>query len=175
MDKLIEKIISSSKHRKIPKDTLLLQEGVTCDCFVYIKSGIVRHFFNDQKGNEITKNFIEAPACFLYSVSSFLSQTPSRIMCEALSDVELFEVNHNDFFELLNDSEFLTYWNTLLSKFVIKKEMKEISMLKDSALQRYENFLKDFPGLLNRIPHYFIASYLSISPETLSRIRKQIS
>ena len=96
-------------------------------------------------------------------------------MCESLSEVEIFELKYEDFQELLRNSEFQSFWSDTLSKFIIKKENKEISLLKDSALHRYENFLKDFPGLLNEIPHYYIASYLSINPETLSRIRKQIS
>jgi CRP-like cAMP-binding protein len=175
MEMFLEGVISKSRYRKVPKNTILLEEGETCKTFVHMRKGIIRHFFTDQNGDDISKNFITAPGDFFYSISSFLTQTPSSVMCESLSEVEIFELKYEDFQELLRNSEFQSFWSDTLSKFIIKKENKEISLLKDSALHRYENFLKDFPGLLNEIPHYYIASYLSINPETLSRIRKQIS
>ena len=76
---------------------------------------------------------------------------------------------------MMRNLDFLNFWNNMLSSFILKKEKKEIALLRDSATQRYLQFLENFPGVLNEIPHYYIASYLSISPETLSRIRKSIS
>jgi len=142
---------------------------------VFLKDGITRHYFTDRKGNDVTKNFSTGPATFMYSISSFITQEPGIVQCETLSDAELYEVDYLSFQKLLKNPEFNTFWNNKLSKFIVKKENKEISLLRDDATTRYQTFLNDFPGLLNKIPHYYIASYLSISPETLSRIRKSIS
>lgn len=174
MDELQKRIISKSKHKEISKHHKLLSEGEICDTFVFMRKGIIRHSFSDINGDDITKNFIVGPAYFFYSFSSFISQKPSSIECETLSDVELYEMSLKDFNYMLNEGEFNKLWNGHLSQYIIKKELKELSLMKDSALKRYEIFLHDFPGLLNQIPHYYIASYLSISPETLSRIRKSI-
>lgn len=173
MDKLHKKILSKSKFIEFKKHTILLREDELSNTLVYLKKGVVRHYFLDINGNEITKNFITGPAFFVFSLSSFISQTRSFIQCETLTKVELYEMTPNNFSEMLKEREFLKFWNGLLSDFIIKKEKKELSFMKDSAFRRYEIFLKDFPGLLNEIPHYYIASYLSISPETLSRIRKR--
>jgi len=66
-----------------------------------------------------------------------------------------------DFNDMLKEKEFSCLWNKLLSNYIIKKEIKELSFMKDSATKRYEMFLHDFPGLLNKIPHYYIVSYLA--------------
>jgi len=175
MDEIYAKIISKSEYRQLPKNTRLLKEGDLCQTFVHLKRGVVRHSFINEEGEEITKNFIMAPAYFLYSLTSFLTQTASVVQCETLTDVELYELSMDDFNGLLSEVFFSKLWNGMLTNFIIKKEKKEMSLMKDNALERYERFLRDFPGLLNEIPHYYIASYLSISPETLSRIRKSIS
>ena len=176
MDKLLDKIRDKSKYRQCARNVILLEEGEIAKSLLFIKKGIIRHAFSDINGNDITKNFIIGPAYFFHSLSSFITQTPSMIYCETLSDVELYEMKHEDFKTLLKeDHEFQDLWNRLLSRYIIKKEIKELSMMKDSALKRYEMFLNDYPGLLNQIPHYYIAAYLSVTPETLSRIRKEIS
>jgi len=175
MNELHTLIINKSKHKRIVKNSILLYEGEICNKFVYLEKGIIRHYFTDKKGNDITKNFIKAPAYFCYSLSSFVSQTPGIIQCETLSEVELWEIKYENFQEMMRNLDFLNFWNNMLSSFILKKEKKEIALLRDSATQRYLQFLENFPGVLNEIPHYYIASYLSISPETLSRIRKSIS
>lgn len=175
MDKLHTRIIKKSKHKRIVKNTILLHEGELCNKFVYLEKGILRHYFTNKKGNDITKNFIKAPAYFCYSLSSFVSQTPGIIQCETLNEVELWEMTYENFQEMMKGLDFSNFWNNKLSSFILKKERKEIALLRDDATQRYIQFMKDFPGVLNEIPHYYIASYLSISPETLSRIRKSIS
>jgi len=175
MDRFLEKIISKSVYRREPKNTILLKEGELSKTFVHLKSGIIRHYFTDADGNDLTKNFLVGPCNFLFSMSSFISQTPGIVQCEALTEVEIYEMNYENFQKMLKDHEFLSFWNSKLINFILKKERKEIALIRDDATKRYLQFLKDFPGLLNKIPHYYIASYLSISPETLSRIRKNIS
>lgn len=175
MDALENRIIAKSKYRRIPKNVLLLKEGEKCETFVFMKKGIVRHSFTDIDGNDITKNFIVGPSYFFYSLSSFISKTDSSIQCKTITEVELYEMPLDVFNAMLKEKAFLELWNGHLSNYILKKEIKEISFMKDSALKRYQMFLEDFPSLLNQIPHYYIASYLSVSPETLSRIRKSIS
>ena len=172
MEDLETRILSKATHKKFKEKTILLEENKIADTFIFIKSGVVRHFFIDEKGDDITKNFILAPAYFAYSLSSFLSKEKGIIQCQALTDIEVYELAYVDFIELSKDNDFLTLWNNVIANFIIKKEKKELALLKKDAKIRYLDFLRDFPGLINIIPHYYVASYLSIAPETLSRIRK---
>ncbi len=175
MEKLKETILERSIFKKASKHTILLEEEGICDNIVYLKNGITRHFLLDHKGIDITKNFTVGPSFVLYSISSFLTKTGSQVQFEAISDIEYYELAYDDYLELMKSTEFVSFWNSMLTNFILKKEKKEISLLKYDAVTRYSIFLEDFPGLLNKIPHYYIASYLSITPETLSRIRKTIS
>jgi len=175
LEELVKIILSKSRFKAVSKNTILLQEGSICDRITYLKNGITRHFLLDAEGNDITKNFSVGPSFVAYSISSFLSQTESQIQFEALSNLEIYELSYNDYLELKNNPDFVILWNDLLSNYIYKKEKKEISLLKDNASKRYLDFLQDFPGLMNKIPQYYIASYLSITPESLSRIRKKLT
>lgn len=175
LEQLHQLFTEKSTFKRYPKNTILLKEGAIANKMIYIKSGVVRHFFRDRDGNEITKNFIQAPNFFLYSLSSFITQTPTTVLCEALTDVELYELPREEYEQMMQNKKFIQLWNQMLTNYILKKEKKEMAVMQDKAITRYNQFLKDFPGLLNQIPHYYIASYLAISPETLSRIRKKIS
>ncbi|MCT4614086.1 MAG: Crp/Fnr family transcriptional regulator [Marinifilaceae bacterium] len=175
MNTLIEYIKKNSTKRIEYKKTILLREGQIADKFIFIEKGIVRHFYVDKEGNDITKNFIIAPAYFMYSISSFISQKAGIVQCESLSPVLLWEISYDKFQEMLAENEFNELWQKVLVDFIVKKERKEISLLRESAKERYLNFMDEFPGLLNKIPHYYIASYLCIKPETLSRVRAKIA
>lgn len=175
LEQLYQLFTEKSTFKSYSKNTLLIKEGAIANKMIYIKRGVVRHYFLDRDGNEITKNFIQAPNFLFYSLSSFISQTPTTVLCEALTDVELYELPREEYEHLMKRAEFVQLWNQILINYIIKKEKKEMSIMQDKADTRYNQFLKDFPGLLNQIPHYYVASYLSISPETLSRIRKKIS
>lgn len=167
--------IERARYRLVTKHTILHREGELCDTFVFLKSGVLRHYFVDNRGDDITKNILKGPGYLCYSFSSFVSRKPGIIQCDALSELELYELSHYDFCEMLTDPEFSAFWHQKISSFILKKEKKELSLIRDDAKTRYLAFLEDYPGLINEIPHFYIASFLSISPETLSRIRKSIS
>ncbi len=166
-----EVIIKNSKKRAISKGTVLFREGDVCRSFVYLHSGIARHFVLEMSGKEITKNFTVGGNFASYSISSFLSQQKGIVQFEAITDLVIYELSYTNWLELMTEKKFQEFWNNLLTNFIIKKEKKELSLLRDNALKRYNDFQRDFPELLDKIPHYYIASYLSVSPETLSRIR----
>jgi len=171
---IVDTFIEKSELKTAEKNTILLKEGQVCDKIIYIQKGVTRHFIMDAQGKEITKNFTMESGFVLGSLSSFLTRTGRDIQFQALTDLEYYELSYSDYLELNKGPDFVEFWNGILGNYVIKKEIKEISFLRDDARKRYENFLEDFPGLLNRIPHYYIASYLGISSEALSRIRRRL-
>ena len=174
MQKHLDIILTKSFFRTIQKGEFLLKEGSICNTLFYIKNGVTRHFILDSKGIEFTKNFTQEGNLVLGSISSFLTNEKAITQLQALTDLEFYELNYTDFTELIKNPDFVNFWDTLLCNYIIKKEKKEIAMILGDASSRYLDFLHDFPNLINRIPHYYIASYLGISSETLSRIRRKL-
>lgn len=174
MQKHIDIILSKSVLKTIPKGEFILKEGCVCNSLIYIKNGITRHFILDSKGNELTKNLTQEGKFVLGSISSFLTKEKTITQLQALTDLKYYELDYTNFTELMKNPDFVNFWDTLLCNYIVKKEKKEIAIIKSDASSRYLEFLNDFPNLINRIPHYYIASYLGINSETLSRIRRKL-
>lgn len=175
MDSVENIIIGQSKFKKFKKNELLLHDGHVSRSLFFIKKGITRHYILNEDGKELTNNFTLQGTFVIGSISSFLTQKKARVRLQALTDIECYELDYRTYNTLLKNDEFIHFWNRLLCGYIIKKEKKEISFLNENAKNRYLRFLKNFPNLINEIPHYYIASYLRISSETLSRIRRNLS
>ncbi|MEX6625348.1 Crp/Fnr family transcriptional regulator [Tenacibaculum salmonis] len=169
----IEAFFEQGTIKKIPANTVLLKESQTCNSFTFLKSGITRHYIITNNGKEITKNFTTEKQFVFYSISSFLDGKPSKVQFQTLTDCELIQWNKKKFNHFFYKNNWKEFYHHILQNIILKKEEKEISHLKDDAQKRYENFLYKKGNLLNQIPNYHIASYLGITPETLSRIRKK--
>jgi CRP-like cAMP-binding protein len=139
-----------------------------------IMSGILRLYYVDSDGNEYSKSFCTENS-FVAAYSALLLQQPSRLFIQALEDTKLMIADYAVFREL---STMHPCWQSLNSKIAeflfIKKEKRESSLLLDDATTRYLNFQAEYPGLETRIKQHHIASYLGITPVTLSRIRAQL-
>lgn len=171
----VEELLALGVDKKINKKKKLARPERIIDKAYFLKSGIVRHYVI--KGNqEFTKNLISGPRFMLPSLTNFFLNTPSQIYCESLTELEVIEWSKKDLFQFADDN--VKFYKFLL-KAVVKafhgKEMKEIALNQFDAKQRYLNFLEDFPNLINEIPVQYIASYLGIRPETLSRIRAKLN
>ncbi|MEM9649468.1 MAG: Crp/Fnr family transcriptional regulator [Bacteroidota bacterium] len=163
------------RPKSVFANEILFRENQTCNSIVYIKKGVTRHFIITQNGKDITKNFTTEGNFVFYSISSFLTLKSSKIQFQAITECELLEWDRKLLENLIPEGNWLKFYNHLLENFAIKKEEKEISLLTEKALKKYEDFLRTKGRLLNLVPHYHIASYLGMSPETLSRVRHMIS
>jgi CRP-like cAMP-binding protein len=137
-------------------------------------SGILRLYYVDAEGNEYSKSFC-AENSFVAAYSALLLQQPSRLFIQALEDTKLLVADYAAFRSL---SETHPCWQTLNCKIAellfIKKEKRESALLLDDATTRYLSFQAEYPGLETRIKQHHIASYLGITPVSLSRIRAQL-
>jgi len=174
MNRLIDKIKQEGVFRKVAKNELLLEEGARCKSIIFLNKGMFRHFVIDAEGKEITNNFALEGGLYFYSISSFLSQKPTVIQARAVCDLELFELRKDKLQEFLKETVILEDYKQLLSRYVLKKEDKEISFFRDDSMTKYRKFMIDFPKVHLMVPQYCIASYLNVSPETLSRLRKRL-
>lgn len=160
--------------KKLKKGEMFIEKFSTCRYFAFVVSGMMRSFVNEED-QEIT-NCICSENALATSTVSFITQTPSNISIQALENVELLTISFSRLQELYARSPF---WQKA-GRIIAEKEF--IAGQRNSwrnnpipASDKYLILLKENPGIVNRIPLHYIASYLNIKPETLSRIRKKVS
>jgi len=172
----IESLISSFKPKQFSKNELIIQQGKICDFVYFVNKGIVRFFYYKDDGTEITECF-HFPNSFMSAYSSFLSGEPTFENAETLEETELLVIHRSDLISLYNKyPNFEKLVRVITEKMYIELEKRIMSIHCQSAEERYLNLLKsDNPEILKKIPLKYIASYLGVSPETLSRIRKKIA
>ncbi|MBN2158599.1 MAG: Crp/Fnr family transcriptional regulator [Spirochaetes bacterium] len=155
----------------LKKGDLFIKAGEVPEFCGFICSGLMRVFYIDEQGRDFTKLF-NREYNFVSSYAAFIERNESLLNVEALEDTTLFVIDY-DLFRMFIDrhSCWLKIYTRALEKFYVIKERREGYLLWQDAKTRYAQFLKDFPGLEKRVKQYYIASYLGISPVSLSRIR----
>ncbi|MFA7274227.1 MAG: cyclic nucleotide-binding domain-containing protein [Crocinitomicaceae bacterium] len=168
--------IFSSKliKEKLPKKSLLLLKGEVESHLSFVNKGIVRYYI-DKKESQYTFGFAFEQE-FASAYDSFLTQTPSRYYVEALTEVELYRIT----FEDLQNAYAMTengnaIGRALAEELYLYKFSREMSNQHESATDRYEQLITKQPYFLKQIPLQYIASYIGVTPQTLSKIRKRIS
>ncbi|MCP3926506.1 MAG: Crp/Fnr family transcriptional regulator [Desulfobacterales bacterium] len=157
----------------VKKNEFFINAGEDPDQFGIVSSGIFRYFYIDNDGKEYTKYFA-LENDLLISYSAILTGEESKFYIEALENSETLISSFKKFNNLIEDNLSLNkIARKLIERQYIKKEKREYQFLFDDAETRYRHFLKDYPGMVDRVKHFHIASYLGISPVSLSRIRKK--
>ena len=158
--------------RQLKKKELFLREGQICRQLGFITKGYVRLYYL-LNGEEITKDF-NFENFFCGSYASFSLQQPSRFNVIAMEDVELYVFGREDLFGLYDEFASLQKFGRIMMEIMfIRKEQREASFLLDSAEQRYNELVEQNDQILQRVPLKYLASYLGMTAETLSRIRRK--
>tara|TARA_R110001599_G_scaffold84130_1_gene226548 strand:+ start:35948 stop:36496 length:549 start_codon:yes stop_codon:yes gene_type:complete len=172
--RVLERLIKCGDELNLKKRSLILDHGEISNHMYFLLQGVVRHYIIDQSGNEKTIRISVENDFFYSSVVSFFRNEPSYISCEALTKVHLIKWNKKSLDTLMEkDREFERFRYQKLTEFILEKHQKEIALISDSAEERFANFCNTHRELFNRIPHYIIASYLNMTPEMLSRLRRK--
>lgn len=167
--------IFSSKisRQEFPKKHILLKTGQTEDYLSFIETGVIRYYI-PKIGNDLTLAFVFANS-FASAYDSFLTRTPSAYQADTLTKTTLWRLNHNDLQTIYNETEIGNKIGRFASEdLFLKKFKRELSLLNETAEQRYLNLFTEQPKLLEKIPLKYIASYIGVTPQALSRIRKRI-
>jgi CRP-like cAMP-binding protein len=172
----ITEFMSNAQLIKCPRRSLLLKEGTISRYIYWVKSGIFRSGFTDKNGNDYTRLFASADSLpYLAAYTSFNSQTPSLIFLEAIEAGELLAW-HYDFIENIQnrDHKWLKFFKMQLDFIAAMRDKKEIQEHTLTPEEMYSEFLKTYPSIVNQVPQHYIASYIGVSPEAISRIRRRI-
>lgn len=168
-------IVSSRLSRQeFQKKALILKKGQVENFVSFIEQGIVRYYI-PRENKEITFELTFAND-FIGAYDSFLTRTPSVYHVEAITRTTLWRLTYDDVQELYRTTESGNLIGRLSSeRLFLEKARRELSLLNDTAEQRYLNLFTEQPEIIKKVPLQYIASYIGITPQALSRIRKRIS
>ena len=158
---------------KLKKGKPFLRQGQHCRHVVFIVKGVLRIFYM-KEGKPVTRYLGMEPS-FITSLSSFISQTPAHENIEAIEDSELLLISYEDMLRLCKVQH---AWETLYRKVLehmfmcVEDRIREFITL--TAEERYATILRDRPRLIQRVPQKYIASYIGVAPQSLSRLQKSI-
>ncbi|MFS4473649.1 Crp/Fnr family transcriptional regulator [Chryseobacterium sp. T20] len=166
----IDLITSKGKEIELSKDEYFAEAGKVLRQVGFILDGIIRICYYNNKGEEITKIFIEEKH-LLFN----LKNVPSTEYIQAATDCILLVFSNQDWKEI---SDTIIDWENIIQKVTNKalaQKLERVSpLVSQDATTRYLEFMEKYPTLVNRIPLSYIASYLGITQQSLSRIRKNI-
>lgn len=170
----IDLIKSNVEEVVLKKNDYFSEAGKIAKQVAFVKKGILRVCFYNNKGKEITRYFIDENH-FAVDLNSFTYKIPSSEYIQSITDSKLIIFSTEALKEL---SPKIDCWDRIINKITEKSLIEKVNrispMLSEDAKSRYLNFLDKFPQLANRIPLSFLASYLGITQSSLSRIRKDI-
>ena len=160
------------QENKIRAKTILTEAGKIADKIYFVKKGCLRLWYNNE-GEEITLEFF-FEGDMVFSVESFITRKPGIFSIETLEDSTVLELNRKSYDDLSNSAPGIKelLYETMISRFslIIKRLLFD---LKNTPQKRYQELLNSRSELIQRIPQHYIASYLGITPVSLSRIRNR--
>ncbi|MBS1656733.1 MAG: Crp/Fnr family transcriptional regulator [Bacteroidetes bacterium] len=173
-DEAFKKFTSILTPVVLKKKEFFNMQNEQCRYLAYVNSGCLRAFYTDNKGDEFTMYFA-FQNWWIGDKTSFYSGTPSRFSVQALEDAEVFRADKTKWEKALDEiPEFEKWYRVKTRKSYEASQQKLISSQTESAEEKYLKLLKNAPDIVQRIPQHYIASYLNIKPQSLSRIRKTI-
>lgn len=172
----IEQVIGALKVRYVKKKKNLLNEGDSANMMFYVNEGLFRYYIFDEQGTEHTIDLV-AQHNWFGDAKAFLSQEPAGMNIEALEDSQVFLLSYEDLNRFYDEIPMFERLVRRITEHYFVKALergKKMSRAGYPAQERYQEFLKSHPKLVNRVPSIYLASYLGITPETLSRLRSQV-
>jgi cAMP-binding proteins - catabolite gene activator and regulatory subunit of cAMP-dependent protein kinases len=170
----IDLVKSKASETMLHKDDYYWEAGKTVRHVGFLTEGILRVYYYNNKGEEITRYFIDENHLILSGNTIDELYTPSEYL-SAITDCKLVVFSRPDWKEL---SETIIGWDQIIQKIISKHHSEKMTrrseLVSQDGTERYLDFIQKFPTLVNRVPLSYIASYLGITQSSLSRIRKNI-
>ncbi len=169
---LLQKFSAHFERTEVPAKTMLLREGEVSKKMFFIETGCLRAWFNNDGKDVTTQFFFENET--VGSIESFIKGQPGLLNIESIEPSVIHALSKKDFSVVLQQwPELNLQVQDLLFQRLFFYQKLFLSRIKDSPEKRYAALLKDQPGIIQRVPQHYIASYLGITPVSLSRIRNR--
>ena len=173
--KSAEEIAGQFKNKNISKNQFQLLEGKICNEYLFLDKGFMRAFAHDTEGREVTTNFFSS-GTIMFEVSSFFNRTRSKENILALTDCEGWYITYKELNDLFHSlPEFREFGRSILVKGFTELKTRMLSIITETAEERYALLLSSNPEIFQHAPLKNIASYLGITDTSLSRIRKEMA
>ncbi|WP_042720607.1 Crp/Fnr family transcriptional regulator [Flavobacterium sp. B17] len=158
--------------RKIKRRQMILHEGFVCKHYTFVEKGCFKMYGIDEKGTEHNLRFA-AENDWVADLGSFYSEKPSKLFIEAIEPSTILQIEKQDLLYLfVNSPKFDRNFRVIVEEKFIELQNRLLQNFSSNAEQRYLDFLEQYTELASRLPNTQIASYLGITPEFLSKIRK---
>ena len=168
------KVLNSFVKIKLDKGSSWIVQGKVCQHIAFVNHGKLRVYYLDSDGNETTCFFV-TPRMFISSFTSFLTGAPSNENIAALEDCELFTIFKPKLETLSEEIPKIHIWRRMMAENLFIMMEKRISMLQStSAHERYEQMIQENQEIILNVPLQYTASFLGITPQHLSRLRKEM-
>lgn len=166
----IEVLSSILIPMKFQKGDSILEEGKVCRALYFVEKGMVRQYYYKNK-RDVTEHF-SFEGRIVFCIESFLKQEPSRLIVEALENTMLYAIPYDELHTLMvRNQEIEMLYRKILEHVAISSQEHADSQRFENAAERYERLLREKPEIILRAPMVHIASFLQMTPETLSRVR----
>jgi len=157
-----------------PKNRIIEEAGKVPEYLYYIISGYLRLFHYNENGDEVTTH-INCPPGFFTSYFNFIHTTKSNENVECITECELLRITKTDLDSLTSKSEAMKDFSIeVFQKSIVYNETRSNELATLSGEKRYRKLIENYPGILHNVPITYIASFLGMKPESLSRIRRKL-
>jgi len=171
----LSRFVSLLTFKELKKKDLFLQSGKVQKAIGFISEGLVRSFYIDQEGNEITVGFY-AEGDYVTHYPAFLSREPSKYSIQCLEPTSLFCLSFEDQQWIYQQFSSFERYGRLVAEEILKRQQARIeSFIFQTAEERYLDFIKRQPTLFNRVSLSHLCSFLGIERQTLTRIRQKLA
>lgn len=171
----LEYFNSILQYKVIPKKTMLLQAGNVCNFEAYVIKGCIREYYIDSNGAEVTLQFA-VEDWWVSDITSFQDQKVSNMYIETLEDCELLMLSREAKEQLLAEVPKLErMFRLMIQRHLSVVQSRLFKTIIHTGMEKYLEFIKRYPTIPQRVPQHYIASYLGMSPEFLSKLRTRHS
>ncbi len=172
--KEIDFLVERADLRLLKKKVFVLEKGQVCNHFIFVVKGCLKMHKADDKGRFHNLQFASENN-WISDYGSFYNDEPSELFIESLEPTEIIQFEKNNVFELYdNHAVFDRNFRIIIENAFIEQQKRILQTISSTAEERYLYFIKKYPHLLNRISHVQIASYIGVTPEFLSQVRKKM-
>ncbi len=174
-EKETDYFISLLKTKALKKKEFLLKAGQLCTTVSYVHSGALRAFYQDRSGSEATIMFAISD-WWITDMPCFINQQPAITSIEAIDESVVYQLTKEDLDTLyIEVPKFERFFRILMQNSYVREQLRTLQNLSLSAEERYNKFLEKYPAMVRQLTQKQIASYLGITPEFLSSVRKKMS